>query len=209
MNLLLFGATGLVGRNVLSQALADDRIARVTAPVRRALPEHPKLDAPVIDFSALPVDETWWRADAVICALGTTMRQAGSHAGFYRVDYDYPLAVARLAKQWGTKVYALNSALGADRDSRFFYNRVKGELEYDLSRLGFASLSFIRPGMIGGEREEFRLGERVALAALSLLGGFLPKRWQINPAPIIAHALLDAAITQAPGINIISSEELV
>jgi uncharacterized protein YbjT (DUF2867 family) len=92
MNLLLVGATGLVGCHVLELALADDRIDAVVAPVRRPLPERPKLLAPVVGFEHLANDAEWWRADAVICALGTTMWTAGSKKQFRRVDHDYPLA---------------------------------------------------------------------------------------------------------------------
>ena len=155
MKLLLAGSTGLVGRHVLEQALAHPSIDAVVAPVRRAsAPAHPKLVAPVVDFDALPEDADWWGVDAVACTLGTTMRIAGSEAAFRRVDHDYPLAFARLARRHGARTFVLNSALGADRTSRIFYNRVKGETEHDLGGVGFESLTIVRPGLIGGERNE-------------------------------------------------------
>ncbi|WP_323120780.1 Rossmann-fold NAD(P)-binding domain-containing protein [Burkholderia alba] len=209
MKLLLVGSTGLVGRQVLDLALADQRVSGVVALARRALPAHPKLLAPGVDFDRLPDDAHWWRADAVICTLGTTMRAAGSRPAFRRVDYDYPLAVARLAKQHGTPAYVLNSALGADVSSRVFYSRVKGELERDLTALEFASLVLVRPGLIGGARDEARPGERASIAALTLFGSLLPRRWRINPAPKIARALVDAACNPAPGIRVVTSEHLV
>ncbi|MBB3343442.1 uncharacterized protein YbjT (DUF2867 family) [Luteimonas sp. RC10] len=208
MRVLLVGATGLVGRHVLAQALADPRVAAVIAPVRRHLPAHPKLQSPQVDFDRLPGDAPWWRVDAVICTLGTTIRKAGSQAVFYRVDHDYPLGVARQAQAHGARAFALNSALGADPASRVFYNRVKGELERDLSALGFESLTFVRPGLIGGTRDEFRLGERVAGVVLGALGPLLPPRWRINPALRIAAALLDAAIHARPGVHVVGSERL-
>ena len=128
VRLLLVGATGLVGRHVLAQALADPRVGGVTAPARRELPAHLKLASPRVDFERLTDAADWWQADAAICTLGTTLRTAGSKAEFRRVDHDYPLAVARLARAAGTPTYVLNSAIGADADSRFLYNRTKGEL---------------------------------------------------------------------------------
>jgi uncharacterized protein YbjT (DUF2867 family) len=208
MKLLLVGSTGLVGRHVLELALADDRIDAVIAPVRRPLPDHPKLFAPVLDFDQLPEQAPWWHVDAVICALGTTIRVAGSQEAFRRVDHDYPLAVARLAKRYGTSAYVLNSAMGAAASSRFFYNRVKGELENDLTGLDFPSLTFVRPGLIGGHREEVRLGERVMGFVLTALGPVLPRVWRINPAERIAHAMLEAAIHRKPGVHLISSRDL-
>lgn len=208
VRLLLVGATGLVGRHVLTQALADPRVATVTAPVRRALPAHPKLRAPQVDFDRLPEEADWWRADAVVCTLGTTIRAAGSQDAFRRVDYDYPIEVAHHAHAHGTPAFALNSAMGADAGSRIFYNRVKGELERDLAGIGFESLTCVRPGLIGGARDEFRLGERIAGVALGALGPLVPRRWRINPAPRIAAALLSAAIDAPPGVHVVGSERL-
>lgn len=208
MKLLLVGATGLVGGHVLRQALADDRIESVVAPARRPLSAHPKLQAPQVDFDRLPPDAPWWQADAVICTLGTTMKAAGSREAFKRVDYDYPLAAARLARRHGTPTYVLNSAIGADASSRFFYNRVKGELERELANVGFASLTHVRPGLIGGNRQESRPGERAMTLVLGALGPILPRRWRLNPAHRIAEVLIASALDAQPGVHVIASEAL-
>ena len=208
MKLMIVGSTGLVGRHALRIALAHPGVDQVVAPVRRAAPAHPKLHAPVVDFDALPIDAPWWAVDAVVCALGTTMRIAGSQEAFRRVDHEYPLAVARLARQHGTPAYVLNSAMGADADSRIFYSRVKGEVERDLAKLGFDSLTFVRPGLIGGEREEFRAGERAAMVLLGALHPVLPRRWRINPADRIAQAMVDAAVEARPGVHVVASDAL-
>lgn len=210
MKLLLAGATGLVGSHLLRLALADARITQVIAPVRRALSTtHPKLLAPMVDYDALPEDAPWWQADAVVCALGTTMKAAGSQAAFRKVDHDYPLAVARCAHAHGTPTYVLNSASGANAQSRFFYNRVKGELELALAGVGFTSLTSARPGLIGGERRESRPAERAALLALTALGPLLPRRWRICPAQTIARAMLDAALQGRAGVHVLPAETLI
>lgn len=209
MKILHAGATGLVGQHVLSLLLSDSRVAHVVAPTRRALPlPHPRLHNPVVDFDNLPEDADWWAVDAVVCTLGTTIKLAGSEAAFRKVDHDYPLAVARLARRHGAHAFALNSAMGADAGSRIFYNRVKGELETSLSGVGFDSLTFVRPGLIGGEREEFRLGERIADAVLRTLGPVVPRRYRINPAERIAASLVDAAIDARPGTHVVTSDRL-
>ena len=100
------------------------------------------------------------------------------------------------------------TAGGADSASRFFYNRVKGELERDLAGIGFRSLTFVRPGLIGGQREEFRPGERLALFALGVLGSALPRRWRQNPADRIAFKLIEAAVEAVPGTHVVSSGEM-
>lgn len=208
MRLILAGATGLVGRHVLALALAEPRVDQVIAPTRRALPAHPKLLAPVVDFDRLPGDADWWRADAFVCALGTTMKTAGSRDAFRRVDHDYPLTMAQHAHRHGTPACALNSAMGADADARVFYNRVKGELECGLRAVGFRSLTLVRPGLIGGDRDEHRTGEHIAGLVLRALHPVLPPRWRINPAPHIAQALLDAALDAPDGVHVVDSAAL-
>ncbi|WP_338726564.1 NAD-dependent dehydratase [Shewanella baltica] len=209
MKLILIGASGLVGQHVLQIALDDARIERVIAPTRQPLPTHPKLFAPIVSFDDLPANADWWSADALICTLGTTMKKAKFQAAFKRVDYDYPLMAAKLAKQQGTETYVLNSAIGANVSSRFFYNQVKGELEQSLTQCHFTSLSFVRPGMIGGNRQESRPSERLMMLTLMLLGPILPKKCRINPAHTIAKALLEAAIAKRAGIHEINSEALI
>ncbi|HEY1150043.1 MAG TPA: NAD-dependent dehydratase [Pseudoduganella sp.] len=208
MRLLLVGSSGLVGREVLKLALASPAVGRVTALTRKPLGEHRKLQTEVVDFDRLPEGAPWWKADAVLCTLGTTIKAAGSKEAFRRVDYDYPLEVGRRARLAGTPTYVLNSAFGADPFSHIFYNRTKGELERDLATLGYPSLTLVRPGLIGGEREEFRLAERIWLPVLGALAPVLPKAWRISPAPVIARAMMESAIYPAHGVNVISSDQL-
>lgn len=208
MKLILLGATGLVGSHVLDMAIADERIDEVIAPTRRPIPERAGLVAPLVDFDSLPEDAPWWRAEAVVCALGTTMRKAGSRKAFCRVDHHYPLQAARIARGHGVPTFVLNSAMGADPHSRYFYNRVKGELERDLRQAGFESLTFVRPGLISGEREEFRLAERVAEVALRAASPVLPRKWRVNPAQHIALAMLEAAVEGRAGERTVESREL-
>ena len=206
--LLLVGASGLVGSHVLDLALADPRIGKVYAPTRKALAAHPKLIATPIDFDHLDEQADLWQADAVICTLGTTLKTAGAKAAFERVDHTYPLAVAKLARAHGTSTYVLNSAIGADAGSAFFYNQVKGRLEQDLAKLGFESLTYVRPGVIGGKREEVRPAERALILMLKLASPLLPDSWRLNPPMLIAWALLEAAISPVPGIHVVPSSSM-
>lgn len=207
--LMLVGATGLVGETALQRALASPRVQQLVAPTRRPLAPHPKLVNPVVDFDTLPADADWWRVDAVACALGTTIRDAGSQDAFRRVDHDYPLAIARQAHARGATTFVLVSAMGADADSRVFYSRTKGEVEQALGALGFASLTLLRPGLRGGERRQHRGGERIALRLMGALDGVLPRRYRIVPAERVADALLQAALDAPPGRHVIASERLL
>lgn len=207
--LLILGATGLVGRSVLSQALADRSVTRVVAPTRKPLPSHARLLNPQPDFERLPSDADWWKVDAVVCALGTTIAKAGSREAFYRVDHDLPLRAAELALAQGARAYALNSALGADPLSKVFYSRTKGELERDLQKLGYPSLTLVRPGLIGGERDESRPAEQIGVTLSQWLRPLLPLRYRVVPAENIAHHLLLAALGARHGVHVVPSEAMV
>jgi uncharacterized protein YbjT (DUF2867 family) len=207
--LLVIGATGLVGGEVLRLAFDDDRIDRIVAPTRRPLAPAARLENPVIDFDAFPAEAPWWTADAVVCALGATIRAAGSQEAFLKVDRDYVVTIARLTRSRGARAFALTSAIGANPRSRIFYNRVKGEAEAGVEACGFPSLTIVRPGFIGGVRRESRPLEQAAVRVAGAIGVMLPRRWRVNPADHIARALLDAAVRAENGRRIVSSEELL
>lgn len=210
MRILLAGATGLVGSLALPMLLDDPRCSAVVAPTRRPLAvRHAKLDNPVLDFDGIGEAARHWQVDAAVCALGTTMKLAGSREAFRRVDHDYPLALAQSLREEGTGTFVLNSAKGADAGARFFYSRTKGELERDLRALRFDSLVLVRPGLIGGERSgPPRAGERIGMVVLGVLGPVLPRAWRINPATRIAEAMVDAALRPTPGERVIDSAQL-
>lgn len=195
MNVLILGASGLVGAHSLRLALAHPHFARVIAPTRKALPAHQKLTNPVSDrLQTLVARVPEWAPNALICALGTTMAKAGSETSFREVDYVLPLHFAQAAKASGASTFALVTAIGAAVDSRFFYSRTKGELERDVQAIGFDSLTIVRPSMIGGQRGEHRASESFVLNLSKALGLMLPKRFRISPAPNIAAAPIDAVV---------------
>ena len=194
LRVLLVGATGLVGKHCLDALRADRRVAAITV-LQRGAPRTAGGDARLrvlqIDFDrldALPADT--FRVDAAICALGTTIGKAGSQAAFRRVDHDYVLAVAQRARAAGASRFGLVSALGAEVGSRVFYNRVKGEIEVAIEALEFDSLSIVRPSLLLGDRDEFRLGERLSAP----LGRLLPRRWRAVPANAVARALVESVL---------------
>jgi uncharacterized protein YbjT (DUF2867 family) len=140
--------------------------------------------------------------------LGTTMAKAGDKAAFYAVDHDIPLLVAKLALAHGARAFALNSALGADLNSRVFYSRTKGELERDLLAVGFPSLTFVRPGLIGGDRQESRPAEQIGVRVSQLLKPLLPRRYRVVPAEQIAQQLLRSALAALGGVRVVMSEDI-
>ena len=207
-SIVLLGGTGLVGRQILKLALADEQVGAVTAPTRRQLPPHPKLHNPIVDLNRLD-DAEWWATDAVLCALGTTIKQAGSRAAFREVDYTFVVNAATLAKNAGCPNFVLNSSLGADAGSGNFYLKVKGELESALQGLGFASLTLVRPSLLdGGPRPERRFGEEIGLWFGTRLRGLIPARYRPVSTKAVAQAMLEAALASKPGVHVIESESL-
>ena len=207
LRLLLVGATGAVGQQVLAAALADPRVVQVIAPIRRPLPAHAKLYAPIVEFAHLPIDASWWQVDAVICTLGTTIKMAGSQEVFAAVDRDLPIQVARLARQAGATRFALNSSLGASLGGNF-YLRTKAEAEAGIRAIGYPNYTIVRPSLIDTVREEQRPGEWVGLVVARALRPLIPKRYRAVPAERIARALLEGVLNEKHGERIVESEEL-
>jgi len=207
--LLIIGATGQVGQEILQLALQHHEIFRVIAPTRRPLPSHAKLENPIVNFDSLPKDAPWWKADFALCTLGTTLRQAKSRAAFYRVDHDYTLTMAELAHLAGTPTFGLVSSLGANPLSLVFYLRVKGEIERDLAALGFTSLVIVRPSLlVGGPRSSGRPLEAVGLFLGEHLAALLPRRYRAVSTHNVARALFAAALRSPAGLHLIESEKL-
>ncbi len=203
---LVLGATGLVGRTLVNLLLREPSVLSVTALVRRAadLPSDPKLSVHLTDFEHLGEHANAFRVDQIFCALGTTMRQAGTQERFRRVDHDYPLKAAHLSRAGGANHYLLVSALGANPSSRVFYNRVKGETEADITRVGFPSLTIARPSLLVGPRIEVRLGERIGY----MLGQLAPPGFRPIAAMDVAAALTLAARESRLGVRILMSKEM-
>lgn len=206
----LLGATGLVGGECLRLLMREPTFSRVVVISRRAVAlEHyrsgnrvPELQ--VLDFSQLERHAAVFAVDQVICALGTTIRNAGSQGAFREVDFTYPLTAARIAYQQGARHFLLVSAIGANTRSRIFYNRVKGEIEEAVLAIPFRSHTIVRPSLLLGDRAEFRFGERIA----AHLGLLMPAKYKPVAASAVAHALVSAALDDRPGKRIIESAEI-
>lgn len=174
---------------------------------RRALPPlaaSAKLESHVLDLERLEERPALLAVEQVICALGTTIKVAGSRERFREVDFGIPLAAARIALGQGARHLLLVSSIGASARSRNFYLRVKGELEDALRGLGFRGVTIVRPSLLLGERKEFRLGEEIFKRL-----AFLPLgRYRPIHARDVAAALVRAAKDDQPGVRIIESAEM-
>lgn len=202
---LLVGATGLVGSHVLERLLDETTYSSVTVWARRPLAlRGPGLRVETFDFEGIAAHKV--HAEHVFCCLGTTMRQARSQQAFRRVDFDYPVALARAAAQGGATRLVVVSALGANPGSRIFYNRVKGEMEAAVAAAGVPKTFFLRPSLLTGRRDEFRPGERLGQIAGLVLGPLLG-RYRPIPADLVAAAMVNAALGKARA-GVIESEQI-
>lgn len=206
---LLAGATGLVGGQILAALLRDEAVATVHALSRRPLSlRHPKLQAHLVDFASLPALPP---ADDVYLALGTTIRVAGSQAAFRAVDLGANLAVAQAAFAAGVRRVGLVSAVGANARSAVFYNRVKGELEEAPRAMGLRALVIAQPSLLLDDRDGLqqptRLGERVAIPIARLLAPLLPGIYRPVRARAVAQALVKTVPTAA-GVVVLASDAL-
>ncbi len=205
-NVVVVGSTGLVGREIVRLLGAEPTVARITTLVRR--PQSlgdPKVEEALVDFERLSEASVVPPCDQFFSALGTTIKVAGSQEAFRRVDFDYPLQLAKQARAAGATHYLLVSALGATSSSRVFYSRVKGELEDAVAALGFRSLTIARPSLLVGNRTEYRRGEEIGRYFAFLT----PRTWKPVDVRQVAAALVHAAREDAPGTRILENRQLL
>lgn len=205
--ILIAGATGLVGRELIREALAAG--AAVQALVRRTGAAAPGVRQIVVDFAALPALPS---AELAACALGTTIKTAGSQAAFRAIDFDAVVAFAGAARAAGVTRFAVVSALGANAQSSNFYSRVKGEMEAALASLAFEQLVIAQPSLLAGDRESLgqpsRLGEKLALALSAPLAPLIPLAWRPIQASTVARALWRSLSGTQTGVQVLVSKEL-
>lgn len=209
---LLAGANGLVGGLLLESLLDGKEYNKVVVLVRETLGiSNPKLEEHIINFNELHRHGDKFDVDDVFCCLGTTIKKAGSKEAFKKVDLDYPLIMARLAKENNVSKYLIISAIGANPQSGIFYNRTKGMVEEGLRELAFSSTHIFRPSLLLDTRKELHIGEKiggVVSKPLSFAMVGVLKRYRPIEAHLIAKAMYIVAQRNATGFNIYESEEI-
>jgi uncharacterized protein YbjT (DUF2867 family) len=204
---LIVGATGLIGNLLTIKLLDSKNYQKIKVLVRKSLPiQHPDLEQIVIDFDK--IDTSKIVADDIFCCLGTTMAKAGSKAAFYKVDFTYPYEIAKAALANGATQFCIVTAMGADKESMFYYNRVKGEIEENLSKLLYKNLMIFRPSMLLGDRQEHRSGEKIGTFLTESLDFLIPKKYKGVQAEKVANAMLTLVQKNLSGKHIFESNIL-
>lgn len=209
---LIIGATGLIGNELVKLLLKSDYYQKIYVLVRRETGlSNDKLEKILANFDDLEESLKSIQVDDIYNCLGTTIKKAGSKEEFYKVDFTYPIEIARIMKKNGSGTFLNVSALGAKKGSIIFYNRVKGELEDALQNTGFSSLVIFRPSLLLGDRKEKRTGEDIAKKTYKVLdkifvGPF--KKYSGIKGQTVAYAMFEMAKRNPQGLTILESDKI-
>lgn len=210
---LILGATGLTGGFLLTELIRSGAYTRIIVPARRHISiNNPLLDQVVTDFNNLEAVKHRLKADDVYCCLGTTIAVAKTKEAFRFVDYELPLAFAKIALENGAKSFNLMSSIGANANTSNFYLKTKGEVERDIAALPFERVSIFRPGMLLGPRKESRQGESIAKVVMGGLGFMWKgplKKYKPIESETVAKAMASIGVSNTGrGVGIFESAEI-
>ncbi len=212
MNCLIAGASGLVGGELLKILLNDSHFTKIVSIARRSLqiqnPKFIEIQTPLekVEAFILPASQV------AFCCLGTTIKKAGSQEAFQKVDHEFVLNFARAAKKAGVEKFIVVTAMGADTKSSVFYNRVKGQVENDLKKMGFASLVILQPSLLLGDRSESRPLEKFFIQSAPLMNALLVgplAHYKAVHASKVAISMAHAANNPTAAIQIISNTQII
>jgi uncharacterized protein YbjT (DUF2867 family) len=209
---LIAGATGAIGSVILELLNDSDQYSEIHCIGRRAPSiADEKIKAHIVNYDELDQFNLEQPVDDVFCALGTTIKAAGSVENFKKVDRDYVHQVGKLAQRLNAKTCSVVSAIDANAGSSNFYNQTKGEVEELLQSLGLNSLRFFRPSMLHGGRDEFRWKEAVGFVVLTIMTPILQGPWKKYRAihvEQVAKAMVESARQEYPAVQIFESDEI-
>lgn len=209
---LILGSSGLIGNELVQILIEQNNYKKIHLLLRRPIAiSDSRCEVHIVDFDQLEKYPELFKVTDVFCCLGTTIKKAKSKEAFRKVDYVYPIEAAKLAVQGGAEKFLIVTAMGANSESFFFYNQVKGEVERSLKSLNIPSLNIFRPSLLLGERNEFRLGEKMAEKASRFLNNLMvgPLRsYRAIQAKSVAKAMSAIAASNKNGINIFQSNEI-
>lgn len=191
---IILGATGLTGGNLLDFLLKDSRYGKIKVFSRSSVGiSNPKLEEHLIDLFELEKHKEIFQADEVFCCIGTTKSKTPDNSLYKKIDYGIPFAAAKLSKENKINTFIVVSAMGANPESKVFYNKTKGEMERDILKLNIKNTYILQPGLIGGNRSEKRLGESIAKFLFKILNPIIPKNYRTISPETIAKAMVTLA----------------
>jgi uncharacterized protein YbjT (DUF2867 family) len=187
---IILGATGLTGSILLKKLLKDPAFEKIILFSRRSAEENsPKIEEHLIDMFQLEKHSEAFKANVVLCCIGTTKAKTPDKETYKKIDYGIPITAARLTKQNGIETFIVISAMGADENSGIFYNKTKGEMQRDVLKQQIKNTYILQPSLIVGNRDEKRSGEKVAAFFMKIFGFLVPKKYKMIKAETIAEAM--------------------
>lgn len=209
---LIAGSTGLTGGYLLNLLFESPNYNKVISLVRKPTgKQNDKLEERLTNFENLESEISTLRADDVFICLGTTIKKAKTQENFKKVDLEYPITIAKTLKQNRAKQLAVVSALGANSKSKIFYNRTKGQMEDALEKVGYENLFILQPSLLLGNRNEFRLGERIGQKVMCIVDPLMVgpvKKYRSINAYDVAYAMLELCNGDLPVAHKIESEQI-
>jgi uncharacterized protein YbjT (DUF2867 family) len=209
---IIAGASGLIGNHLLQIILRENGYDEVLILVRKELPiQHKKLEQLVINYARLEDNTESIKGDTIFCCLGTTKRHTPDETEYRKIDHDYPLQLAQIARLNNIAQYHLVSAASANASSNVFYSRLKGETEDDIVKVGLPSLHIYRPMLLTGNRKETRIGEGIATAIFKVLDPVLAgglKKYRSIAAETVAKTMYSQSLKNETGFFIYRSDKI-
>lgn len=172
---------------------------------------QPKVEERIVEFDRLPAPLPGEDIEAVFCCVGTTQNRAGSTEAFQKIDRDLPIALARWAAEHNTTTLVCVSSVDAKAGARSVYLRTKGEMEAGVAGAGLRSTYLLRPSLLAGERDEFRLVERIGNGILGVVEPIMVgplRKYRAVQTKTVAKAMLACAEQAAPGVHIVESDAI-
>lgn len=205
---LIIGASGLIGSELVQLLINDSRYDKINLLVRKPLAvNHTKINQIQVNFEKLEQQDVV--AHDVFCCLGTTIKIAKTKEAFFKVDFDYVVNTAKIAKSNNIAQFAVVSSLGADKNSTVFYSKTKGQMEESVSSLNFDLCAILRPSMLLGNRLEFRLGEKIGSFFMILFSFLIPKKYKAIQAHQVALAMIFVLNSNKRGVVILENNQLL
>ena len=211
LHALILGATGATGKELVNELLKNPNFYKISVFGRRVPDiENKKLFKYKIDFSELNKIKKLLSGDVLFSALGTTLKQAGGKKQQFLVDYTYQYEFAKIAVENGTKNYSLVSSTGADKNSFFFYPKIKGELEESIKKLPFNKIQIFQPPTLIRQPTLARKGEKIGINVFNKLNKIgLFKSQKPLPVKILAKIMINAALSKNSNrIEIFSTQDI-
>ena len=198
LHALILGATGATGKELVNELLSNPNFYKISVFGRRVPDiDNKKLFKYKIDFSELNKIKNLLSGDILFSVLGTTLKQAGGKKQQFLVDYTYQYEFAKIAVENGTKNYSLVSSTGADKNSFFFYPKIKGELEESIKKLPFNKIQIFQPPILIRQSALARKGEKISVKVFNTLNEIgLFKSQKPLPVKILAKIMIDAALSK-------------